>query len=449
MPYSNAELRWLECILIERFGGDWQIESTGTHSVLRLVGSVGKVVLESQRNEFIKPGSYKPVYTWNARAEGWATALDEKIPAPGINHVQDRLIDIYGTIAYIKYDILGLIFWMLCRVEEIGSTSNDSHDRFPATASHAYINGYLDRPIVDEWLFILAQVVKMIWPDFSLKKHYFKIRVSHDVDSPSQYCFSPTMRFIYTIASDIKRGKNFLGIALAPWIRLRTSSKLHRMDPANTFQWIMDKSENIGVKSAFYFVCGRTNIRHDPFYQIDHPAIRNLMRQINLRGHEIGLHPSYSTYLEPGLLKSEADRLRQVADEEAIHQEQWGGRMHYLRWKHPKTLRSWVDAGMDYDSSLGYADIPGFRCGTCFEYPAFDPELGMAYKFRIRPLIAMECSVILEQYLGLGLGDQAFTLLESLKSRCKAVNGCFTLLWHNSELSTIREKELYSRILTA
>lgn len=47
--------------------------------------------------------------------------------------------------------------------------------------------------------------------------------------------------------------------------------------------------------------------------------------------------------------------------------------MHYLRWGHPTTLQAWNDAGMDYDSTLGYADSPGFRCGTCFEYPAFNP----------------------------------------------------------------------------
>ncbi|WP_187312920.1 hypothetical protein [Candidatus Williamhamiltonella defendens] len=47
--------------------------------------------------------------------------------------------------------------------------------------------------------------------------------------------------------------------------------------------------------------------------------------------------------------------------------------MHHLRREHPTTLQAWNDACMDYYHTLGYADQPGFRCGTCFAYPAFNP----------------------------------------------------------------------------
>jgi hypothetical protein len=30
------------------------------------------------------------------------------------------------------------------------------------------------------------------------------------------------------------------------------------------------------------------------------------------------------------------------------------------------------EAGIDYGSTLSYADHAGFRCGVCYEYPAFD-----------------------------------------------------------------------------
>lgn len=63
---------------------------------------------------------------------------------------------------------------------------------------------------------------------------------------------------------------------------------------------------------------------------------------------------------------------------------------------------SMADAGMSYDSTLGYADRPGFRCGTCFEYTAFDVVSDQPLSLRIRPLIAMDCTVIAERYLGLG-----------------------------------------------
>ena len=74
--------------------------------------------------------------------------------------------------------------------------------------------------------------------------------------------------------------------------------------------------------------------------------------------------------------------------------------MHYLRWRHPTTMMALESAGMSYDSSLGYADYAGFRCGTCFEYPGFNPVSQQALCLRIRPLIAMECSVMDIAYIG-------------------------------------------------
>ena len=123
--------------------------------------------------------------------------------------------------------------------------------------------------------------------------------------------------------------------------------------------------------------------------------------------------------------------------------------MHFLRWDAAVTLRAWDEAGLDYDSTLSYADAPGFRCGTCFEYPAFDPVANESLRLRIRPLVAMECTVIARRYLGLGDGEQAFARFKALKDACRAVRGRFTLLWHNSHLESARHKSLYCRVLDA
>jgi len=68
----------------------------------------------------------------------------------------------------------------------------------------------------------------------------------------------------------------------------------------------------------------------------------------------------------------------------------------------------WEQAGFQYDSTLSYADRPGFRCGTCHPYPMFDPMAQRPLRLIQRPLIAMECSVIAPRYLGLGYGPAYF-----------------------------------------
>jgi len=271
--------------------------------------------------------------------------------------------------------------------------------------------------------------------------------VSHDVDHPSRYGFCTPYTLIKAIGGDILRRRDFRSVYRAPILRLGRGRSLNRKDPYHSFEWIMDVSEREGLKSAFYFICGRTS-KKDAAYEPDHPAMRELMRQIHARGHEVGLHPSYGTFRDPDVLAGEAARLKRICAEEGIAQSEWGGRMHFLRWQSPITLHGWVRGGMSYESSLGYADAPGFRAGTSHEYPAFDAVEQRALPLRLRPLIAMECTIIGPRYLALGTGEPAYQRFAELKAACRAVGGCFTLLWHNSRF-TPAERVLYQRVLSS
>lgn len=102
---------------------------------------------------------------------------------------------------------------------------------------------------------------------------------------------------------------------------------------------------------------------------------------------------------------------------------------------------------MTCDSILSYAEFIGFCCGTCFEYPAFNAVTQQQLKIRVRPLITMECTVIAERYMGLGYSFEAQSKFAELKDKCRKVNRCFTLLWHNNHFSNKADFEIYEKIL--
>lgn len=381
--------------------------------------------------------------------EGFSGVLGDLLPAPGITDASARLVEASDELVVVNYSIPSLAYWMLNRIEEVGRTDQDQHGRFPATASHAFRHGYLERPLVDEWVEVLRQLVQRVWPGLPMIGHAPSIRVSHDVDSPSRYAFGGPGALLRTVAGDLVRRRQFGSLLRGPRLWLGSRARLHAADPSNTFDWIMDRSDEHGLVSAFYFICGRTDAGKDAAYDIEDARIRALLRRIHARGHEIGLHPSYATYRDPELIASEAARLRRVCSEEGIEQAEWGGRMHFLRWEVPTTLRGWEQAGMAYDTTMSYADRPGFRCGTCHEYPAFDPVAGRQLQLRIRPLVAMECTVMAPRYLGLGDGDAALAKFVELKRACHAVGGCFTTLWHNTYFEQQRHRDLYRALLAA
>lgn len=447
MVYTKNLLCWLEKVLFERFGVDFALHLHEDRWVLSVPGLDGCIEFMRAHTSFAVTAGTTPCTRWNAYASGFQAAIANELPTPGAATLPEPLVTVIEGGVRVGYDIFALAAWMLTRQEEIGAEDLDGHSRFPAVASHAHAHGYLERPVVDEWLHILRQIIRRLWPSLELQRSTFSTAVSHDVDAPSRSGFSPMLEVVRLATSDALKRRN-LKLALGTFqSRLQTRTSLSKVDPFNTFEWLMDCAEARGLRAAFYFICGRTVKSRDALYELEHPAIRALLRSIHRRGHEIGLHPSYGTYLAPGAIAKEAARLRQVCAEEGVHQENWGGRMHYLRWRHPDTLREWDVAGMTYDSTLGYADHPGFRCGTCYEYPAYDAEKDQILNVRIRPLVVMEATVMASWYLGLGASEKAKEKFLMLKERCRRVGGVFTLLWHNSELVEQEKRELYKFVL--
>lgn len=347
----------------------------------------------------------------------------------------------------LPLDIFGSAFFMLSRYEEAVLPDRDNHDRFPATASLAYRAGFLDRPIIDEYVEILWTAMKQLWPTLRRKPRQPRTLASCDVDSP--FYFQRRLGLtIRRMGGDILR-RHSLSKA---WRNARgywnACKGRHGQDPHRQgLAFIMDVNERAGCTVAFYFIPENTDCRLDNRVSLDDPRMRSLLREIHARGHEIGVHPGYHTYRHPEAMARSVTKLRQVLAEEGIEQPQLGGRQHFLRWETPTTARLWDDNGLDYDSTLSFADRPGFRCGTCREYAFYDVHQRRSLHLRERPLIVMECSVIAERYLGLGYSDEALALMNGYRDTCYRFSGDFTLLWHNSHLSTRDDQRFYASLI--
>jgi ribosomal protein S18 acetylase RimI-like enzyme len=109
----------------------------------------------------------------------------------------------------------------------------------------------------------------------------------------------------------------------------------------------------------------------DAFYDIGAPEFRRLFAWLREEECEIGLHASYNAWRSAQQIRHEKQALEEVA---GIAVE--GNRHHYwhLNPRAPhETLRLHEQAGMCYDSSLGFEFYPGFRRGICHPFRVFDP----------------------------------------------------------------------------
>ena len=346
-------------------------------------------------------------------------------------------------------DIFSSAFFMLTRWEEYANRSRDAHGRFPAPESLACREGFLHRAVVNEYVEMLWNMLSYLRCGQERKKRTFRIFATHDVDAPFFYASKNLQLALRQIGGDLLKRKkpgmafdNFIG-----WSKAINSQA--KNDPFNTFDYIMDISEQAGLKSTFLFITDRGHPAYDGDYDIRHKFLRRLMRDINGRGHDIGLHLSYGSFNNAGRTKKEFDILKTICEEEGISQDTWTSRQHFLRWETPTTFNNLELAKMDYDSTLSYADVAGFRCGVCYEYPAFNILTRQRLNLREKPLLLMECTVMDKQYMDLGTGEKAFSVMKSIKDTCRRFNGDFTVLWHNTRFVDHQERQLYNQMLHA
>lgn len=378
-------------------------------------------------------------------------AVDLRVPVLfGRSDLECHLLPKLGTDVFLPLDIPGSAFWLMARIEEIGDIPRDAHDRFSAFSSHAWRNGYLMIPVVDEYVRLLHSLASQVWPGLPMAPvGELRQFLSHDVDDPYAYRYMPFLNAAKILAANAVKQRSLvqgsrwmLGLALS-------RADIRMDDPCDTFDWLMTQSERSGTTSAFYFIASDQSCELDSKYDICDTPMTALLKRIKQRGHEIGIHPGYECFRRPELIKEQAERLRAGMSLAGINDAELGGRMHYLRWDQGVTPKALAAAGLRYDSSLGYADHPGFRCGTCHPFPYFDLDTDIVTNLVIRPLVAMECTVLAKRYLGLGATPAAFDVFSGLKQACRRVGGEFSLLWHNSSLFSAAEREIYQAVINA
>jgi len=192
-----------------------------------------------------------------------------------------------------------------------------------------------------------------------------------------------------------------------------------------------------GPRSTCFFLT-RQDDPHDGYPERYRPALAEALEATAAAGFEIGLHASYRARERPGAIAQEAAPLDRPQ----------GLRHHYLRSDPDRLAAELRQAGLRYDSSIGWASLPGLRAGTPYPYRLWDPERREPGGWEL-PLVLMDATLAEERYLGLD-ADAAFgTAVETLEPVARH-GGAVAILWHppshHPRLSKGYDR-LYTRLL--
>lgn len=325
-------------------------------------------------------------------------------------------------------DIFASSFFMLTRWEEYVNKIRDKHGRFSGEDSIAYKNHFLHRPIVNEYVEMLWNMLKALGYSGERKEQKFELVLTHDID------IMKSVHPLRVIAGDVLKRRHFKQALLYIPALFK--------DPVDIYSFLMKRSEKIGIKSHFYFMAvePQSNDFDTPCY-LNSKRFRRLITTIRKRGHVIGFHPGYSTYKNENIWREEKNRLEQALNEKITE-----GRQHYLMMEVPYTLKMWDEQGMKVDSTLGYADREGFRCGTGNSFPVFDFLERKVLALHEIPLIVMDGTLRFYRNL---TKNQSFEILLHYIACGKKYNMPVTFLFHNSSFDNRKWcgwKQMYKKL---
>ncbi|MEL6273714.1 MAG: polysaccharide deacetylase family protein [Bacteroidota bacterium] len=353
---------------------------------------------------------------WSTQRVGKSLTSNFKVAElPEISHV------FFTNPAGNDFDPLAIAFFCLSRYEEYQAFATDQHGRFPATASHAQLNGYLHRPIVNEQFAYLATSLKGVFPKLSAPTPpSASISLTYDIDLPYAY----RLRSWRGLASGVR--DLFTGYSKRTIERVATLLRL-QTDPYDVFDQLRELHETITIRPTLFWLLAEKRSSFNPNPSPQQHQLRALIQQTTSWA-DVGIHPSYYSSEKPELIDQERQQLIEISEQSVRH-----SRQHFLRFRLPITYRDLIRAGITHDHSMGYADDIGWRAGTNHPFYWYDLEKEAKTHLLIHPFAAMDVTLLRYKKLA---ASEVSLILHNLRTTTIPYGGPFELLWHNSSFAS-------------
>lgn len=345
-----------------------------------------------------------------------------------------------GDRLLIKADLVASAFFLLSRYEEyVRRDVRDVHGRFPGKESLPAGGGFMDRPVVDEYGRLLRKWLREVAVDVPEPEPVIrKVYLTMDLDVP----------FLYRHLKGLIRGM------LSPGNRLRALKTFltdRTLDPAFTFPWITEQNRRLeqgahsfGTESVYFFKSLGGAPQDKPVSNLFSKDMQALLAFCREQDITVGLHAGYYAGLHPEIIREEKQRLEEAAGPGIRY-----SRHHFLACREPEDYAHVLACGITDDFTMGYADVAGFRLGTCRPVRWINPADRKVYPLTLHPLTVMECTLIRENYMNLSF-DAATDYCLKLIEQTERYHGDLTLLWHNHSLIPAPgkwEKDLYQLLI--
>ncbi len=345
------------------------------------------------------------------------------------------LFPVYGKGLLMPFDVFAASFYLVSRYEEYLPQVRDKYGRFQAESTWMFENGLLQKPLVDIWAIAMKNRLIEIYPNLLFKERKFEFVPTYDVDAAWAYKHKGVYRTLGGFFKDLAEG-NREGLRERHEV-LRGKRK----DPFDSFDFQFELQKTFKLKPIYFILCGEYDT-NDKNISLRKDAFKSLIKRLGDYA-DVGIHPSFSSYLNLEKLQAEIDGLSEV-----LHRPLTKSRQHFLRMNLPRSYQKLIELDISDDYTMGFASQTGFRAGIADAFRFFDLENDMATNLWVHPFALMDGTM--RDYLNLDV-EASLDLAKQLVDEVKAVGGRFIYLTHNETLGGEKRwvgwPEMYRQLL--
>ena len=337
-----------------------------------------------------------------------------------------------GSRLIIHADLLASTYFLISRYEEVyRRNERDTYGRFPGKSSLPYKAGFLHRPIVDEYGEALRRILleEGVASRYNLRleerpQTFSRVNLTHDLSRP--YNYRGWRSFLRAWLKEKK----------SPWEAARLSFSSDVEDDYYTFpkflKWDRATCDSLGKERADIFFFIRMPSRHPldkPYYSLHSHYLRSILAVGEKYKVLLSLQCSYAAGHQSELISRERHLF-----ERTFRRRPRGLRHNKLTSCEPEDLLQAYASGFRNDYSMGYADVAGFRLGTCRAVKFINPNTRLLTELILHPLVLRDLTLSDPRYMALD-AEEAERIAHELIRVTARYNGELTLLWHNDLLS--------------
>ena len=315
----------------------------------------------------------------------------------------------------LGFDLFSATFYMLSRYEEYLPFKEDKFGRFKAEDSLAFKNEFLEIPIIDAGIILLANGLNL-----QLNSSKFQAVLTYDIDVAYKFKGRSFERNLGSTAKDILKldFKNMLQ-------RLQVYLKLKK-DPWDIYEELKESLLKNNLNSVFFFLMGE-GTDYDRNLDYNSPVMIRLIKEVS-QFTELGIHPSFASNKSKIKVAAEKQRLEFIANKKVKK-----SRQHFLKLQFPNTYFKLIEAGITEDYSMAFPDRTGFRAGTCKPFYFYDLKNEEITNLRIFPVTCMEVTFMNYEKL---TPEKALVKILNLMQIVYHYRGTFIPIWHNENLAS-------------